>query len=129
MQQPPTTLNIGIAGAGPAGLATAIALSRLGHRIEVFEKHPTLEPLGAGLLIQPQGLHALDALGVRRAFDHVSVPIERLLGASHRGWRVVDSTTRTRRRVPSAGLRWPRFSTAKRWRPGCAFLSDARSNR
>ncbi|VTU15212.1 3-hydroxybenzoate 6-hydroxylase 1 [Variovorax sp. SRS16] len=90
MQQPPTTLNIGIAGAGPAGLATAIALSRLGHRIEVFEKHPTLEPLGAGLLIQPQGLHALDALGVRRAFDHVSVPIERLLGTSHRGWRVVD---------------------------------------
>jgi len=85
-----TKLNIGIAGAGPAGLATAIALSRQGHRVEVFEKHPTLEPLGAGLLIQPQGLRALDELGVRREFDNVSVPIRRLLGTSHRAWRVVD---------------------------------------
>ncbi|MDM0109708.1 NAD(P)/FAD-dependent oxidoreductase [Variovorax sp. J22R24] len=90
MQQPPRKLNLGIAGAGPAGLATSIALARLGHRVEVFEKHPTLEPLGAGLHIQPQGLRALEELGVRRAFDEVSVPIGRLLGTSHRGWRVVD---------------------------------------
>lgn len=90
MQPPSTKLNIGIAGAGPAGLATAIALSRQGHRVQVFEKHPTLEPLGAGLLIQPQGLRALEELGVRREFDSISVPIRRLLGASHRAWRVVD---------------------------------------
>jgi len=90
MQQPSTQLNIGIAGAGPAGLATSIALATLGHRVEVFEKHPTLEPLGAGLLIQPQGLRALEELGVRREFDEVSVPIARLLGTNHRGWRVVD---------------------------------------
>ena len=83
-------MNIGIAGAGPAGLATSIALARLGHQVEVFEKHPTLEPLGAGLLIQPQGLRALGELGVRREFDEVSVPIARLLGTTHRGWRVVD---------------------------------------
>ncbi|WP_431273657.1 FAD-dependent oxidoreductase [Variovorax ureilyticus] len=90
MHQPSTRLNIGIAGAGPAGLATSIALAKLGHRVEVFEKHPTLEPLGAGLLIQPQGLRALGELGVRREFDEVSVPIARLLGTTHRGWRVVD---------------------------------------
>lgn len=90
MQKPSTQLNIGISGAGPAGLATAIALSRQGHRIEVFEKHPSLEPLGAGLLIQPQGVCALEELGVRREFDSVSVPIRRLLGTSHRAWRIVD---------------------------------------
>lgn len=90
MRQPTTKLNIGISGAGPAGLATFIALARLGHRVEVFEKHPNLEPRGAGLLIQPQGLRALGELGVRREFDEVSVPIARLLGTSHRGWRVVD---------------------------------------
>ncbi|MBU1357157.1 MAG: FAD-dependent monooxygenase [Gammaproteobacteria bacterium] len=83
-------LDIGIAGAGPAGLATSLALAALGHRVEVFEKHPTLEPLGAGLLIQPQGLRALEQLGVRREFDEVSVPIRRLLGTTHRGWRIVD---------------------------------------
>lgn len=85
-----TPLRIGIAGAGPAGLATAVALATQGHRVEVFEKHPSLEPLGAGMLIQPQGLRALDALGLRRAFDEASAPITRLLGTSHRGWRVVD---------------------------------------
>nr|WP_232061979.1 NAD(P)/FAD-dependent oxidoreductase [Variovorax sp. PBS-H4] len=90
MQPPSKKLNIGIAGAGPGGLATSIALARLGHRVEVFEKHPTLEPLGAGLLMQPQGLRALEELGVRREFDEVSVPVRRLLGTSHRGWRVVD---------------------------------------
>lgn len=90
MPQPTTRLHIGIAGAGPAGLATSIALARLGHRVEVFEKHRTLEALGAGLLIQPQGLRALGELGVRREFDEVSVPIARLLGTTHRGWRVVD---------------------------------------
>ena len=87
---PTKKLNIGIAGAGPGGLATSIALTRLGHRVEVFEKHPTLEPLGAGLLMQPQGLRALEELGVRREFDEVSVPVRRLHGTSHRGWRLVD---------------------------------------
>lgn len=90
MQHPSLKLNIGIAGAGPAGLATSIALARLGHRVEVFEKHPTIEPLGAGLLIQPQGLRALEDLGLQREFDEISVPIGRLFGTSHRGWRVVD---------------------------------------
>lgn len=90
MHPPPSPLNIGIAGAGPAGLSAAIALAALGHAVHVFEKHPTLEPLGAGLLVQPQGLRALKALGVWPAFEACSVPIHRLLGTSHRGWRVVD---------------------------------------
>lgn len=42
MQQPSTKLNIGIAGAGPAGLAISIAPATLGRRVEVFEKHPRI---------------------------------------------------------------------------------------
>jgi 2-polyprenyl-6-methoxyphenol hydroxylase-like FAD-dependent oxidoreductase len=83
-------LNIGIIGAGTAGLATAIAFSRLGHTVKVFEKHPALATLGAGLLIQPQGVRALHELGVGNEFESASVPIERLLGKNHRGWRLVD---------------------------------------
>ncbi len=82
--------RIGIVGAGTAGLATAIALARHGHEVHVFEKHPSLATLGAGVLIQPQGVAALEDLGVGPAFEAVSVPIERLTGLSHRGWKLVD---------------------------------------
>jgi len=83
-------LRIGIAGAGPAGLSAAIAFARNGHEVTVLEKHTQLAPSGAGILIQPQGLNCLRKLGVRPAFDVVSVPIHRLLGTSHRGWQLVD---------------------------------------
>ncbi|EEF23958.1 conserved hypothetical protein, partial [Ricinus communis] len=83
-------LHIGIAGAGSAGLATAIAFARRGHRVTVLEKHQSLAPLGAGLLIQPQGIRALQQLGLKDQFEKVSLPIRRLLGESHLGWRIVD---------------------------------------
>jgi len=82
--------EVGIVGAGTAGLATAIALARAGHAVTVFEKHRALAPLGAGILIQPQGIAALDALGVGAAFRAASVPVTRLLGTSHRDWIIVD---------------------------------------
>ncbi len=41
-------LSIGIAGAGNAGLAAAIAFARQGHDVRVFEKHPQLTAMGAG---------------------------------------------------------------------------------
>ena len=83
-------LRIGIIGAGTAGLATAIAFTRSGHSVRVFEKHAALATLGAGLLIQPQGVSALSELGVGAEFEAASVPIDRLLGKSHRDWRLVD---------------------------------------
>lgn len=85
-----STLNIGIVGAGTAGLAAAIALARAGHHVTVFEKHKALTALGAGLLIQPQGVAALETLGVGAAFSAASVPVDRLLGICHRNWTLVD---------------------------------------
>lgn len=82
--------RVGIVGAGTAGLATAIAFARRGHEVEVFEKHPSLAMLGAGVLIQPQGVAALDDLGVGSAFEAASVPIDALVGLNHRGWKLVD---------------------------------------
>ncbi len=83
-------LSFGIIGAGTAGLASAIAMARAGHAVMVFEKHASLSPLGAGLLIQPQGIAALEALGVGPAFHAASVPVTRLLGTCHRKWTLVD---------------------------------------
>jgi 2-polyprenyl-6-methoxyphenol hydroxylase-like FAD-dependent oxidoreductase len=82
--------HIAILGAGTAGLACAIATARVGCRVTLFERHPDLAPVGAGLLIQPSGIRALHALGVGEAFMACSVPVRRLEGLSHRGWRLVD---------------------------------------
>ncbi|MFX8281866.1 NAD(P)-binding protein, partial [Acinetobacter baumannii] len=79
-------LSIGIAGAGNAGLAAAIAFARQGHDVHVYEKHPQLTTMGAGLLIQPQGIRALEALGMGRELEGIGAPINRLIGLSHRGW-------------------------------------------
>ncbi len=84
------SIEIGIVGAGTAGLAAAIALARIGHRVTVFEKHPAMAPLGAGVLIQPQGVAALDLLGVGSAFRDASVPVTGLLGTCHRDWTLAD---------------------------------------
>jgi 2-polyprenyl-6-methoxyphenol hydroxylase-like FAD-dependent oxidoreductase len=84
------SLCVGIVGAGTAGLAAAIALARAGHRVTVFEKHAAMASLGAGVLIQPQGVAALDRLGVGKAFHGASVPVTGLLGTCHRNWTLVD---------------------------------------
>jgi 2-polyprenyl-6-methoxyphenol hydroxylase-like FAD-dependent oxidoreductase len=53
-----------VVGAGIGGLATAIALRRDGHEVEVFERAAALEEVGAGLSMSPNALAALDRLGV-----------------------------------------------------------------
>jgi len=53
-----------IIGVGIAGLASALALTRNGWRVEVFERAPEFTEVGAGLSLWPNALRALDALGV-----------------------------------------------------------------
>ena len=55
-----TPLDIAVAGAGPAGLAAALALGSQGHRVVVFDQFDTPKPLGSGLILQPTGLAVLD---------------------------------------------------------------------
>ena len=53
-----------IIGGGIAGLASALALTRRGWQVEVFERAPGFAEVGAGLSLWPNALRALDALGV-----------------------------------------------------------------
>lgn len=53
-----------VVGAGIGGLAAAVALRRTGWAVTVHERAPSLEPLGAGLVLWPNAVHALDALGL-----------------------------------------------------------------
>ncbi|AXI78492.1 3-hydroxybenzoate 6-monooxygenase [Peterkaempfera bronchialis] len=56
-----------IVGGGIGGLAAALALSRQGHRAVVLERAPEFAEIGAGIQIAPNGIHALDRLGLGRA--------------------------------------------------------------
>ena len=83
-------LHIAIVGYGTAGQAAAILLSRDGHRIEVFERAPKLGPVGAGLLLQPTGLHVLWQMGLLdEALAH-GARIGRLYGETPAGRPVMD---------------------------------------
>lgn len=48
-----------VVGAGPAGLATAVALRRAGFDARVYERRPRLSSEGTGLTLWPNGLNAL----------------------------------------------------------------------
>lgn len=53
-----------VVGAGIAGLSTAVALARRGWTVRVFERGAQLPAAGGGIGITPNGMHALDAIGV-----------------------------------------------------------------
>lgn len=81
-------LNVAVVGAGTAGCASALFLSRAGHAVALFEAVQTPGPVGAGIMIQPTGMHVLDELGL----------LDRVLA---RGARVdrLHCVTRSRRDV------------------------------
>lgn len=53
-----------IVGAGVAGLATAVALERTGRAYTILERATTRSHHGYGVLLMPNGLAAIDRLGV-----------------------------------------------------------------
>ncbi len=63
------TQRIAIAGAGIGGLTAAIALRDAGFQVEVYERAAALEPVGAGLTIQPNAVLALRALGLGQVIE------------------------------------------------------------
>jgi 2-polyprenyl-6-methoxyphenol hydroxylase-like FAD-dependent oxidoreductase len=83
------SLTIAICGAGPAGLATALYMQRLGHRPVVFERFDAPKPLGSGLILQPTGQAVLQDLGLLDAACALGTPLDRLYGADARTGRVV----------------------------------------
>jgi 2-polyprenyl-6-methoxyphenol hydroxylase-like FAD-dependent oxidoreductase len=54
-----------VVGAGIGGLGAALALRRAGWDVVVLERAPTFVPVGSGLTLFPNGIRALDVLGVR----------------------------------------------------------------
>ena len=81
--------HILIAGAGIAGLACAILLTRQGQRVSVFEQVADPTPVGAGLLLQPSGQAMLQNLGLLDAVRAQAAIVHSLEGYSG-SWKTLD---------------------------------------
>ncbi|AZM61349.1 MULTISPECIES: FAD-dependent oxidoreductase [unclassified Streptomyces] len=86
----PKQLDVLVVGAGVAGLATAIALTRNGMTVDVVERSSDHRGGGAGLFLPGNAVRALTALGVgdRLNASGASVPGQRLM--NRRGGVLAD---------------------------------------
>ncbi|KAJ4952904.1 hypothetical protein NE237_029736 [Protea cynaroides] len=66
-----------IVGAGIAGLATALALKRVGIRSMVLERSSELRTTGAAITLYPNAWLALQALGVAHKFTSMYSPLKK----------------------------------------------------
>jgi len=82
--------TIAVIGAGTAGMAAALFLSRAGHRVTLFERVAAPGPVGAGLLLQPTGLYVLEQLGLAARIHACGARVDRLLGATACGRNIMD---------------------------------------
>ncbi|WP_049569104.1 FAD-dependent monooxygenase [Nonomuraea sp. SBT364] len=57
-------MRIVVVGAGLGGVAAAAGLHRAGHEVTLFERGAELREAGTGIVVMPNGLRALDELGL-----------------------------------------------------------------
>ncbi len=85
------SMDIAIAGCGPAGIAAALLLHADGHRVTIFDRFETPRPLGSGLMIQPSGMAVLAQLGLAEAIARRGARIDALKGEQQDGRVALDA--------------------------------------
>ena len=98
-------MTVLIAGAGIAGLATALSLHQIGVPCRVFEAAARIEPLGVGINTLPHAVRELTELGLADALAANGVATAELAYFSARGQRIWSEP-----RGIAAGYRWPQYS-------------------
>jgi salicylate hydroxylase len=68
--------RISIIGGGIGGLSAALSLQHFGYRVSVFEQARELREIGAGVIISPNAMHALNFLGVGERVTRDAGPTE-----------------------------------------------------
>ena len=77
--------RIAILGGGIGGIAAAAFLRLAGLRATVYEQASQLREVGAGVVVAPNAVRLLRALGVLGAFEERAVPLD--TGWEFRRWR------------------------------------------
>ena len=98
-------MTVLIAGAGIAGLTTALSLHQIGVDCRVFEAVETIEPLGVGINTLPHAVRELSELGLGDDLAATGIPTSELAYYSTQGQRIWSEP-----RGEAAGYRWPQFS-------------------
>lgn len=83
-------MRVAVVGCGTGGPAAALLLKRDGHDVEVFERAPRIDPVGAGLLLQPTGMAVLERLGLLTEIDVRSDRVSAVRGRTEHGRTVMD---------------------------------------
>jgi 2-polyprenyl-6-methoxyphenol hydroxylase-like FAD-dependent oxidoreductase len=81
-------MRIAIAGAGIGGLAAALALSKDGHDVCVYEGAPELLPLGVGINLLPHAARILDGFGVVDRLLQSGIETRELVYHNRHGQRI-----------------------------------------
>lgn len=69
-------MQVTIVGAGLGGLAAAVAVRAAGHEVQVLERAAEIRETGAGIAVLPNGVRALDALGLGAQVRPFAVPLD-----------------------------------------------------
>ena len=67
-----------IAGGGIGGLAAALASSRAGWEVRLYERAPEFSEIGAGIQLGPNVVRVLHSWGLQEALDRVAFFPQRL---------------------------------------------------
>ena len=83
-------MKIAIIGSGTAGPTASIFLARAGYDVDLFERAPKKEAVGAGFLLQPTGMAVLDDMGIlEELLPHIA-QIDRLFCQAQSGKILLD---------------------------------------
>lgn len=101
--------KVGIIGAGPAGLATAIALRKQGFEVHIYDRARAFRPIGAGLTLSPNGLRSLEAIDadVVQQLKRQGSQLTRFKVRTSRGWPIITQRmTGDEYDQPFMAIRW-----------------------
>jgi salicylate hydroxylase len=124
--------RISIVGGGIGGLSTALALQHFGFRVAIFERARELREIGAGVVITPNAMHALNFLGVGERIAREAGPTEAYVFRHHEtgevikiratGTDYVERYGASYHQVHRADLHTVLAEAVVRNDPDCAFL-------